>query len=314
MKKAHIVIGVLIIATVAHIFVRYFHKMAQNPFVYDPPSNVVIEEHLGKQINYLKTLSEIETVQHLSKMEYYLYPGGKIGKGTLFELDAEGNYTAESLSVQHRGELEKILSSRVFRKSLQDLGKLPKKQASGLLANELDTALSGYLELYNGFFETQSLDFTKGELEDGKPVLHGLRNKLFALTLIAGSLEFTDIHERIKSIDAIAKRQEIEIRRIEDMHVKIHYSLGVSLHNNLVLASGLYGTSPRKGSAELRPFANRFTDHKLVDFSAHATEYDVPVRHGVWTPTPDKGYINVRYFDKMTYEDLDKLRHILDSP
>ena len=94
----------------------------------------------------------------------------------------------------------------------------------------------------------------------------------------------------------------------------MNYALGALLHNNLVLASGLYGTSSRKESVALKPFANRFVDHKLVDFSAPATEYDIMVRHGVQVPTPDKEHINVRYFDQMTFEDWDELRRILGSP
>jgi hypothetical protein len=313
-EKTYIIVGILVVVTIAHVFVaRYFqHKRLKNVLEYAPTSDVVIEEHLGKQIAYLKTLSEVETVQHLCKLEYYSYPGERIGKGTLFFIDTEGNYTAESLYAQHRIELEKILSNRVFRKSLQDLGKLPKNRASELLASELDATLSKYLELYNGFFEAQSLDFNWGESANGQPVLFGLRNKLFALVLIAGSLEFTDVQEKIKIIDVIATSQVNEAHAIKDSDVRGDYLRKAVLHNNLVLASGMYGTSSRKTA--LKPFENRFADHKLVDFSAHATEYDVPVRHGVWKTTPDKGFINIRYFDKMTYEDLDELRRILDCP
>ena len=183
-----------------------------------------------------------------------------------------------------------------------------------MLKSELDSALSRYLEFYKGFFESKSMDICIQTSTDGQPLLAGLRNKLFALTLIAGSLELTDVHEDIKEIDVIAKNQVIEVRSIGDPFIKMNYMLSALLHNNLVLASGLYGTSSRKSDAELKPFADRFADHKLVDFSAFATEYDVPVRHGVWEPTPDKGHINVRYFDEMTFDDLDELRRILDSP
>jgi hypothetical protein len=103
------------------------------------------------------------------------------------------------------------------------------------------------------------------------------------------------------------------VHRIEDVSIRINYMLGALLDNDLVLSSGLYGTSPRKGDVKLTPFADRFASHKLVDFSAPGTEYDVMVRHGVQELVPDKEYINVRYFDQMTYEDLEELRRILDS-
>ena len=316
MKKTHIVIGILVVVTVAHLFVvkYYQHKRTESTLEGQVPSNVAIEERIAKQVSSLETLSEIETLQHLSKMEYYDWPGAKVGAGTIFLHDVDGGIAAESLYERNRIELERILSNRVFRKTLQDLSKLPKNRASALLASELDAALSKYLELYTGFFESQSLDFTIGESADGQPVLLGLRNKLFTLILIAGSLELTNTYENIKKIDVIAKGQEMEVRRIEAPHVRRNYLLLALLHNNLVLASGLYGTSSRKGDVELKPFVTRFSDHKLVDFSAPATEYDDLVRHGVQRLTPDKGYINVRYFDQVTNEDLNELRRILYSP
>lgn len=313
MKKVHIILILVIVTVVLVLVVKHWHhKRAKNIFEwYDPPSNVVIEERIGKQISALKMLSTTEMVRQLDKLEHYGYPGAFIGAKTIFLYDADGNIATDSLYQQNKIELEKILSSRAFRKSLQDLGKLPKNRASELLASELDTALSRYLELYNVFFESQSTGFTRGELADGQPVLRGLRYKLFALVLIAGSLELTDVYEKITKIDDFAKGQKINILHIEDRGIRADYSLLASLHNNLILGSGLYGTSSRKGDPKLKPFADRFADHKIVDFSAPGTEYDVMVRHGIQELVPDKEYINIRYFDQMTNEDLNELRRIL---
>ena len=317
MKRAYILIGIIVVA--ALVLVLVFHRKRAESTLdtlegYQKPANIAIGERLEKQISHLRTQSEIETLQTLDKMEFYEWPGAFIGVETPFMLDAYGNVVAESFYERNRVDLEKVLSNRVFRKSLQDIGKLPKNQASEMLANELDVALSRYLELFNGFYESLSTSITDGESADGRPVLRGFRNKLFALILIAGSLELTGLHEKIKQIDSIAKDQKTKVSRIKDPQIRMHYTLLTLLHNNIVLASGLYGTSPRKGDAELKPFADRFSDHKMVDFSAPATEYDTPVRHGVQTPTPDKGNINVRYFDQVTDEDLNVLRTILNSP
>ena len=315
MKKVYVVV-ILVIVTVVHVLVirQCQHRRVMSVLEeYPRSSNEVIEEHLGKQIDHLKTLSVVETIQQLDRQVYYEYPGAFIASGMYVIWDEKGDIFPECLYNRNLKEVKIILSSRMFRKSLQDLSQLPGDQASKLLASELDDALSKYLELYNGFFRTQSFDVSSGELPDGPPALPGIRNKLFALILLAGSLELTDIHEKIKEIDNIAKSQEIEVRRIEERDVKTHYLMFPLLHNNLVLASGLFGTSPRQGDAELKPFADRFADHKLVDFSAPGTEYDVMVMHGVQALVPDKEHINVRYFDQMTYEDLDELRRILGS-
>ena len=312
MKNVYI-LAILILITIAHVLVIKNCRHKRELEGYQPPSNVAIEERLDKQVSALKLQSAAETVQQLDKIEYYDYPGAAIGHGTMVGIDAEGNIAAESLYEQGKIELERVFSNRAFRKALQDLSQLPKNQASKLLASELNDALSKYLELYNGFVESRSLDFTIRGALDGTPVLAGLRKKVFALVVIAGSLELTDIHGKIKEIDAIAQKQRLDVRRIEDENVRTNFTLLALLDNNLVLASGLYGTSPRKGDSELKAFADRFVEHKFVDFSARATEYDVMVRHGVQVPTPDKEYINVRYFDQMTNEELDELRRILGS-
>ena len=313
MKKAYVIL-ILVIVTIVHVLAIRNCRHKREIVEYRLPSNVAIEERLDKQVSALKLLSVTETVRQLDRMEHYTYSGAFIGAGTILFHDTYGNMTPDSLHKQNKIELEKILSSRVFRKSLQDLSQLPKDQASKLLASELDDALSKHFELYKGFFELRSLDFTVGESADGKPVFLGFRNKVFAIILIAGSLELTDIHGKIKEIDAIAKNQKLEVRRIEEEHIRVNYALDALLHNNAVLASGLYGTSPRKGDSELKSFADRFTEHKLVDFSARGTEFDVMVWHGVQELVPDKEHINVRYFDQMTNEDLDELRRIFDSP
>jgi hypothetical protein len=315
MKKVYI-IAVLVIITVLHVLVirQSQHRKESNALEeYQPPSNVAIDELLGKQIDHLKTLSVKETVQQLDRQVYYDYPGAFAASGLYVIWDGKGDIFPECLYKRNRAEVEVIMSSRMFRKSLQDLEQLPRDEASKLLVSELDGTLSKYLELYNGFWKTKSLDVSSGELPDGPPTLPGIRNKLFALVLIAGTLKFTDIHEKVKEIDDIAKNQEIEVRRIEDRDVKTHYMMFPLLHNNIVLASGLYGTSTRKGDSDLKLFADRFADHKLVDFSAPGTEYDVMVTHGVQALMPDKEYINVCYFDQMTYEDLDELHNILGS-
>jgi len=277
---------------------------------------VVIQERITEQVAYLATLSDIETLRLLDNMEYYRWPGAFIGAGTIFIVGPDGNLVSESLYEENSIELRRILSNRVFRKALEDMRGLPKDQASQLIGSELDDALSKYLTLYNGFIESQSLDIGIVTRRDGQPTIHGLRKKVFSLILIAGSLELTDIHGRIQRIDAIAKGQEPEIRRIEDEHTRRQFSGGISLHNNLVLASGLYGTLPPnlKEDARLKPFTDHLLSIEIVDFSAPATEYDMLVRHGIRFATPDRGLIGVRYFPRVTDGDLNELRSILGLP
>jgi len=300
MKKVYIVVGILVVLAVVHVFVAGCspHKNAENASADQSPSNTAIKEPPGKEITDPKELAALGTMRQLSRMKEY----PNLGAEMLYHLDDEGNYIAESLYGHHRIEANQIFRNRIFRDVLRDLGKLSKNRVSELLAGELEDALSKYLELYNGSFENPSLKIFSVPVEesaDGPPVFLGLRNKIFALILIAGSLELTDIHERIKNIDAIAKKQDIEIRRSESKSVRTYYLLDASLHNNLVLASGLYGTSPRKGDAGLKPFGDRFAERQVANYFYYGNVTES---------------YNIRYFDKMTFKDLDELRRVLGSP
>ncbi|MCL2005974.1 MAG: hypothetical protein FWG73_07385 [Planctomycetaceae bacterium] len=311
MQKAYI-IAFFAFVGIANFAVYQVRQAASIREEYQPSSDVVIAEHLAKQVAELKVLSVTETLQRLSEMEDYLYPGAFIGAEMIFLSDNDGNIFAENIYQHQSNELERILSNRAFRKALQDLNELPKDQASELLLSEFDNTLPEYLILYDDFAKVPSRTFVL-QSADGQPVLLGVRKKLFALMLIAGSLGLTDVHKAIEKIDAISQNQKVDVRRIEDPDIRADHSLMALLHNNLVLASGLYGTSPRKEDAALKPFADRFASRRIVDFSAPATEYDVMVRHGVLVPRPDKEYIDIRYFAQMTDEDLAELRRILAS-
>ena len=329
MRKASLVVILVLVVAAAVLAVRHHqHARAQHAdtesavqgvidrALGQPTTGEVVAGRIWAQVSQLERLSEVETVRLLDNMEFYFWPGARIGAETIIFHNADGNLTAASQHELDRNDLERILSNRVFRKAFQDLSKLPKDQASELLGRELEDTLSQYLDMFNGFLETRSWDVNILSSRNGEPVLRGLRYKIFALVLIAGSLELTDIHEIIRRIDAIAIDQEADISRIEDWYTRMQYTNGVSLRNNLILASGMYGTSSRNEDARLALFenANRFVGREMVGFSSPATEFDVLApREMHFLASLDDARIHLRYFAQMTNEDLNELRRILDT-
>ncbi|MDR1382880.1 MAG: hypothetical protein LBJ67_03390 [Planctomycetaceae bacterium] len=305
--KYYIFFGIIII-TVIHVAIILCRRNKSEPIEYPKTYDVVVEGRIEKQILMLTPLTVKETVQSLKKLEYYEWPGCFIGAGTIYTFDDKGLLEADKVT------LHEILSNRIFRKSLQELKKQPKKETTAIVLEELNITLEKYLKLYNDFFEKQSLDFSKGEAADGKPVLRGLRYEIFALILIAGSLELTELNETICKIVTIAEEQKNGIKQWNDELRKFSYLEGAALCNNLVLSSGLYGTVPQqKKDSELKKYTLRYSEHKFVDYSAPATEYDDIVRTGFRKAVPDKEYINIRYFEQATNNDVKELFQIVCS-
>ena len=166
--------------------------------VYQKPYNELVDERIEQQLEVLRPQSLVESLKKLDRMEYYLWPGTIIGASTTLSLDDGGRYQSSS------NQQEVILSKRVFRKCLQEISLLPKKEATQLIEKEIKETLPIYLDAYKDFVKSGSISIILSEGEDGKPVLSGLRYKLFALLLISGTCELTSIHETVRQVAMIA--------------------------------------------------------------------------------------------------------------
>jgi len=253
---------------------------AANVVTQQKTSNAAVDERIASQSDDLRNQSLEESLAMLDRMEPYNSSEASIGAGTPLFPNNEGRYT-ENLIRQ-----KIILSSRVFQKCLQEIERLPKKEAARLLDNHLDKALSAYIDAYKS-----GADFGFASDVDGKPVLRGLQYKVFALLLIAGMCESTENHAMVKKVAEFAMQQKEQTRkRIAEENPTILIVEGAqfleraqfsalmsTLWNTHILSAGLYGTHPRKNSPEFNEIAKRFAGYHFES----ATDNDVLTLLGV---------------------------------
>jgi len=254
--------------------------------------NEMVDGRIGRQLDVLRTQTLEESLTMLDRMEPYMWPGAIIRAGRVMDR-YENNLSAQKM----------ILSSRVFRKCLQEMKLLPPQEAARLIEDQIEKTLPLYFVAIDEHFEFVEQRLAAGKLagmrlsegKDGKPTPTGLRYKLFALLLLAGACELVDSHEAMNKVAKIALKQREEMA---ESWVRL---VDISLWNTHVLAAGLYGTHPHKDLPEFGDIGKRYTEHPFVDYTANRTEFDDSFGMEV---VPDKEYINIRLFEDATDEDV----------
>ena len=204
-----------------------------------------------------------------------------------------------------------VFSNRLFRKCVQEMKFLPQKEAARKIENHIDETLQAYMAEYELCFNRHKhfddLD-QKGlnvpvDSKDLPPPsnIRWLRYKLHALLLLAGTYELTDCHAAVSRVAHAALNQKEGVLELGIPRNQRFVLDSLSLLNPMILAAGLYGTHPDKGSPKFNDIAERCVEHQMVDYTARFTEYD----HGAFRMVdPDKEYIQVRYFEKAAEEDV----------
>ena len=219
------------------------------------PANEAFDEAVRRLVEPLRGQSLEESLNMLDRIEYYMFSGAAIGDSP-FTIDDRGRYR---LGLDQQNV---ILSNRAFRKCLQEIKLLPPKEAAQLIEKHLDSALSAWGDAYaSGASPTVS-----SEGKDGKPVLRGMRFKVLALLLIAGTCELTDCHAAVRKVANFSLEQKRNIPEFETPLQQLFFLSEVSLWNPIILSAGLYGTHPRKNSPEFKNFADRYAEHQIVDY------------------------------------------------
>ena len=295
MKKTWVVRIVIFLLIGNAFFLAYWRKKSTVSLEHTKPYNAVVDERIDRLLDVLRTQSLAESLKMLDRTEHYLWPGAKVGAGTSLLMNDEGRYQKSSI-LQNR-----ILSSRVFRKCLQEIRLLPPKEAARLIEDEINEVLPIYLNAYNDFTESRAYIIPYSDTKDGKPVISGLRYKLLALLLIVGTCELTDTHEIVRKAVTVAFDQKEKLSQLSDPHLQFIYMTEVSLCNPVVLSAGLYGTFPQKNRPEISVYGKRYVTHSLVDYTAQRTEFDDSVGMEI---VPDKDFIKIRYFESATDEDV----------
>jgi hypothetical protein len=299
MKRKDIVVIVVFVVLLGN-FLLMVHLRKGNTAVLKPHQffNEAYAEKIASQLEPMRLQSLEESLSMLDRMAPYRFPG--IRSDGMFSPDDNGRY---KLNMDQQKE---VLSSRVFRKCVQEVQLLPKKEATRLIEKHLEKAFSAYINAY----ESKEPTDLREDKKDGSPVYHGLRNKVFALLLIAGTCELTDTYALVNKVANVASEQKnwsLEIIAGADIpseYVSIAQNVALTqstLWNPPILCAGLLGTHPRKNLPEFDVLSKRYIEHSLVDYTAPLTEYDrvpfIPVK-------PDKEYIKIRYFEGATDDDV----------
>ncbi len=273
-------------------------------------TNEAVMERIAQQIQRLQGKSLSESLEELSVYKHYFWPGAAIGANTVYPINDAGRYQS------YQKDVKVIFSTRVFRKCLQDLGKLPEKDATAIINRELEKSLTEYMLLSKEYIQTgpaygMALERKKGE----KPVIWEIHKKILALILIAETLELKGTQQEIVKIakKAIEQKKEIEASHQGDQMKIFTMLVDASLLNTPILASGLYGTLSDEKKKLAQDFAERVKVCDLVDWTAPQTEYDEMAQTGLVIPLADKEYLHIPLLENATDEDVAKLLQLAEE-
>lgn len=152
-----------------------------------------------------------------------------------------------------------VINTRRFLKVHQELARLPKDQAAQLVTRGILDSLQRYEREFDDTFAKymEASERTgramRGHIRSGP--LWGRRNQLFALVLVAGSLELAGTASAVDKVIALAIEQRF--RRLDgheklSEHARANWLYNVSLFNRQILATGFVGTEPDRKEARRR--------------------------------------------------------------
>ncbi len=279
------------------------------------PASIPLRMRLGEQVRQLKDESVEESLQMLSQVEMFYWPGHPMGvQFVVLPLDAK----TEQITV------ERIMSNRRFLKVFQELSEMSKTAAGHLVSQEIERTLPAYKAM-----SEECWNYLRGQDQsprsnppsfnqisnnaDGSPTLYGLRHKLLSLVLIAGNLELADSTPAIEAIVKEAYRQrDLSYGAAAEFQSKAWMMIhDVALYNRTILATGIIGTSGladgQLAQGDGKP-SDEFEARHLTHYDAAATPYDLLTRGDGLIPADfTKGEIFVKFHKGLDDTAFDKL-------
>ena len=300
--KQRLILGIVVAVLFANVFLMMYVRQRNTVALehnFQIPAHEAFDGAIRRLVEPLRGQSLEESLNMLDRIQYYEFSAPLI-ESRPFTLDDGGRYQ-RGLDRQNV-----ILSNRAFRKCLQEIKLLSPREAALLIERHLDSALSAYIAAY----ESAANPWLLSEGEDGKPVFQGLRYRVWALLLIAGTSELTNSHEAIRKVANVALEQKRDMPEFEDPFLQLVYLTQESLWNPHILSAGLFGTHPHRDSPEFSDIARRFSEHQIVDYTARRNEFESIAFIAV---EPDKEYIKLRFFEEATDDDVLRLLGIANE-
>ena len=225
-----------------------------------------------------------------------------------------------------------MLCSRRVMKVLHELAREPKNRASELISRQIQDNLPKYQAKFKEKIladprlrdreNTGGLGFTMGNNRDGSPTLQGLRYSLFALVMIAGTLELEGTQDAVQAVAEVAVDQRDFFYKHGQEDFNYSLSIGAlqwaSLYNRQMLVTGLVGTAALDDAAT--PLLRESLARRLKKEPTEVTPWSevlLPNYNALTTPYEDtwgsmpvdytKGVIPVRHLYWVTDEDFDAI-------
>ena len=289
---------------VAFFFVSLAALPTSNEALGQPiPEGVPMPERTTKEVETLREESTEESLQMLSEVEMFYWPGAGGGGG----MPARKGVADWII----RWDIETIMSNRRFLKLMDELSRLPKAEAARLVAAQIGASLPKYKEMFEAKWEhiiirsreinpidglkklPVGLSLKISNNPDNSPTLLGLRFQLLSLVLIAGNLKLYDASAAIRPVvdEAIEQREYFYTSEAAIEGDRQTMLESASLYNTAILGTAVIGVSGKEEAGEA-PSA-RWETRRLPLYYAPRTRYDILMR-GAAIDYSD-GSINVRF-------------------
>jgi hypothetical protein len=272
-------------------------------------------------VEEMSTESPKETLSKLTDAMEYMIPGPMIDIDGFRSCDTE----AERQETTYQYTIHYILSNRRFRKALEDLKKLSKKEATKLLTQSIQENLAALRQNYKGrldliakgYHKNHTFGYDYGVIDNGyyrsrnspkyPPGIMGRRYGMFSYFLIAAQLELRDVRPAIEDVVRFAK-EEFALFNSLDEKESIDFRIVLleeSLYHPALLVTGmLCNPSWNKDLKNQLLKQEKLITKEIVDHRARTTEYDMPGREG-WVPIePFKSMLTIRYYQGVSEEQL----------
>jgi hypothetical protein len=285
----------------------------------------LFEKRTSQWLTEMKKETIEVTLQKLTDAAEYRFPGA----GIEFGGGSFNDKNNRERGVYHI-DIEAILSSRRFRKAHEDLQKIDKNQAAVLLTKNikdnlvaLNAMLQDDIDLatqggYEGVFLCMrperadylidSKSYRASSNPDYPPTLTGRRYAVFSYVLLASLLELQEVRPTVEEVIEMAKKGYELFNSVDDATRDVTSFKATLLRNSLYNPAILLTATlcDPTWNAEKRQFIeDKLVNREVVDWQAHATEYDMPGRKGLIPVVPHSNMLKIRYYKGITDAEFD---------
>ncbi len=282
---------------------------------------------IDKDIAGLQNETLAESLQRLSDVNMFYWPGPSPAGASVVT-----SYIPLDAGVGD-SDIDAIMSSRRFRKLLDELGRLDSTAASKNINEELSAATAEYLEIYeqdvkrlSAHFEIDKVSgqsfiagptFEIDNVPEGKLVIAGARLKVLSLVWIAGILKLDECKSSVENVARVARKQRDALYGDQSLHPFFRSQMLklASVYNRRILISALHDVS-----ADGVPVADvmeaagiEWQERQLASYKAELTEFDLPVQSGVARPDYSRGSVTVRVVSPIDDQQFDALMEKLST-